>query len=457
MGRATTTVDRTRWPRGLFLVLSLWPLVTAVHAWADKSRSTMDLIAILFVITALGVLYLGPRRVLGAVRVWLTVTLLSAAYFLALRRMPIEVFLLLTSVTCLLGGLCLFDAGRKRTASLAFAIVIFALFLAAVEASFFYVRPSLSNISAAKEGTIEEPDDRMSIRLIPGARARRTVTRGNGQTEIDVTYHIDTDGTRHVPTRPQLGPQWYFFGGSQTFGFSVDDEDTIPSLIQTQNPSCRVYNYGVNGFGAADVYLYLRRAAADQQDLSLCVYLMMDDHFRRAACPDSLTAQVWGSDKPRFRLVSGELEYFGRAYDTLSGLRQLHVDTMTRSWVYRKLFGSWSIDSDSTQLVHAMIVQMKEATESLPNCNFVLVLFPQYSRGAPVFYELDEWKAKLDQRGVFILDLRGRFYEHLNAHGLTQMDYFYVDYHPRPAFDELMADWITAYLRTIPHGKGAEG
>lgn len=449
MGSPITSVDRTSWPRILLLVLAQGPLAVSVHASLDNSPLAIDLIVVLLVIIALGVLFVGPYSLLTSVRLWLTVALLSVAFFLGLRRAAIEVFLVLTSLAYLSASLCLFDAGRKRAASLAIAIVIFACCLAGVEAYSSHVRPKRLGISVTKEGKLEKPDDRLSIRLIPGSYGRRTVTLGNGHSEFDVTIHIDTDGTRRVPARPERGPKWYFFGGSQTFGFSVDDEDTIPSLIQSKNPKYRVYNSGINGFGAADVYLYLRDSVRDEQELTMCVYLMIDDHFRRAACAHSLTARSWGRNKPRFKLESGRLKYLGRAYDTLGDLKKLHVDTMIRSWVYRKLFDSWSLDSEVTQLVHAMIMGMKEACDSHSNCKFVLVLFPQYCGHLPEGHELHEWKAKLEQQGVFILDLRARFYEHLNAHGLTVMDYFYVDYHPRPVLNELMAEWISTYLRTI--------
>ena len=73
----------------------------------------------------------------------------------------------------------------------------------------------------------------------------------DGKLVYDATYHFDTLYRRVVPEPPGLDPDEFilFFGGSQTFGEGLNDQETIPALVQKDTLSHRVYNYAYNGYG----------------------------------------------------------------------------------------------------------------------------------------------------------------------------------------------------------------
>jgi hypothetical protein len=60
----------------------------------------------------------------------------------------------------------------------------------------------------------------------------------------------------HGPTRPPL----WILGCSYTHGWSVDDEQTYPWLLQQRLPAYDVVNFGVGGYGTLQSYLQFREA-----------------------------------------------------------------------------------------------------------------------------------------------------------------------------------------------------
>jgi hypothetical protein len=343
-------------------------------------------------------------------------------------------------------SLCLFGGGRRRTAMLTFGVTVCTAGLTGVELYYHYLKPQPLTVEDRFDGELDEPDQRHTLRYIAGAVGHRKRTL-DGELELETFYNIDQDRARAVPGRPALGPKWYFFGCSYTFGFSVSDDQTLPALMQARRPHTRVYNYGVNGYGTADVYLYLRDRVRGQEQLGLCVYFMIDHHLERTACTDALLSSDWGKEKPRFRLDGGRLHHEGRAYETLSPLRRLHVNTLARSHLYRRAHQSlatpWSAGDQVLDLAETLIAGMATACPG----RFALVLLPEHVGGATEPIDLKLWQSKLQRRGVLVLDLRERFHEHVAVEGSTASDYFYSDNHPRPRFDQLMANWLDDYLR----------
>ena len=77
------------------------------------------------------------------------------------------------------------------------------------------------------------------------------------------THTADGSRITSFPDAAPLGrPEVWFFGSSFTCGWSLDDEETFPWLVQAQPPSKRILNFGVGAYGTLDSLLQFREARA---------------------------------------------------------------------------------------------------------------------------------------------------------------------------------------------------
>jgi hypothetical protein len=77
---------------------------------------------------------------------------------------------------------------------------------------------------------------------------------------FQVTHGADGLRITHPPAGPPARPQVWITGGSFTHGWTVDDAEAYPWLLQAQMPSYEVRNYGVSGYGTVHAYLQVREA-----------------------------------------------------------------------------------------------------------------------------------------------------------------------------------------------------
>jgi hypothetical protein len=72
----------------------------------------------------------------------------------------------------------------------------------------------------------------------------------DGRSAYDVTYTISDEGIR-ATRGSSSGDTWLFLGGSQTFGWGVEDDETLPAAFSKElGFSANVLNLGFNGYGA---------------------------------------------------------------------------------------------------------------------------------------------------------------------------------------------------------------
>jgi hypothetical protein len=90
----------------------------------------------------------------------------------------------------------------------------------------------------------------------PGARTRH-VSKGN----FDVTYVIDGQGRRAIPSSPGAARTLHFFGDSFTFGHGVENEETaLAILARALGGRANVANYGVMAYGLEQMFLRFQAA-----------------------------------------------------------------------------------------------------------------------------------------------------------------------------------------------------
>ncbi len=86
----------------------------------------------------------------------------------------------------------------------------------------------------------------------------------HGRYRFTVRHLPNTLRATHPPESPRENqkPELWIMGCSFTYGWSVNDEQSYPWLLQAEFPQYEVVNYGVNGYGTIHSLLQLRRDLA---------------------------------------------------------------------------------------------------------------------------------------------------------------------------------------------------
>lgn len=95
------------------------------------------------------------------------------------------------------------------------------------------------------------------------------------ESSLRVTQPLERYG--HSPSRPGL----WIFGCSFAYGWSVNDAESIPWLLQVQHPELEVVNFGVGGYGNVHSLIQLREALARGQGPRVAVLTYAQWHDER--------------------------------------------------------------------------------------------------------------------------------------------------------------------------------
>ncbi len=224
------------------------------------------------------------------------------------------------------------------------------------------------------------PDDTLGYRHIPAVSGYCTQQVGN-----DTIYHIavstDSLGRRTTLSSADSLPPFYaiFLGCSFTFGHSVSDHETLPSLFSARQPAFQSYNYGVQGYGTQQLPFVLdriERAADIPQDDGFLVYTFIDNHVNRVIGDKQA---IWFTHTtPYFEWEAGEPVYKG-SFDKSR--------PMTTAW-YRLLGNSVFLQSfpfnlplktgaDHYRLTAALIRSVAERyRRKFGNDRFYVLIYP---------------------------------------------------------------------------------
>ena len=143
---------------------------------------------------------------------------------------------------------------------------------------------------------------------------RRHRKRVAGQVIYNVTYTVDELNRRIIPYEPPAGAEQFalFSGGSNTFGEGLNDDETIPALLQRAQLTHRVYNYAVRGYGPHQMLRKfetgkLRREIRERTGIAF--YQYFDVHIGRVlgTLQTCCIASRCGSASVITRAASGQL------------------------------------------------------------------------------------------------------------------------------------------------------
>lgn len=175
---------------------------------------------------------------------------------------------------------------RPRAANVALSVVVLLLSLAAAEAAVRvlgytpwdpgYVAPRISPGDSYYRldpdlGYTHRPG-RFTVTLPATGYAFTTTHRADA---LRITAPQDTAAVGTAPGRPGL----WIFGGSITHGWSLDDAQSYPWLVQEALPGHEVVNFGMSGYGTLHAWIQLGQALAARQppDVVVLAYASMHD------------------------------------------------------------------------------------------------------------------------------------------------------------------------------------
>jgi hypothetical protein len=154
----------------------------------------------------------------------------------------------------------------------------------------------------------------------------------------EVSYSFGSSGWRIVPdSTPTASECVAFLGDSFTFGEGVEDHETLPSAVaRIASPGVQVYNFAFPGWGPHQILAGLidgRFEVDDACENTSVVYLMLNDHIRRAA-----GRAPWDQDGPLFEMsgdTPGRVDRAGTARDAqASPFQRIVLQQLRKSQVY---------------------------------------------------------------------------------------------------------------------------
>ena len=284
-------------------------------AGATLRRTRARLMAVAAASTALVVTTLSVE---GLAYVNLDSLLQGAARFYALLVLPVSLIVV-----------CLIVAALPRIVTINLAV--FAGLLVVAEAGAWMLAPARPVMRGEPQTTgaasfyVRAPVVGYVMAPSAVARHRRTV----GDTQIyDVTYRTDEWGRRETPTKTGAARASFllFFGDSNTFGEGLSQTETLPYYAGERATAWRPYNYGVSGYGPAQL-LALARSGRLRQEVpepdGYALFFLIPAHVGRVV-GSSTVSTGWGRHFPYYEmddrgdlLAKGDFAH-GRPFTTLA-------------------------------------------------------------------------------------------------------------------------------------------
>ena len=128
-------------------------------------------------------------------------------------------------------------------------------------------------------GRLYTPNPTLGYTALPG---KFKVTLGGSYsfniTNLDNTLRV----THSLQTTPDKAKtRVWIFGDSITYGWSINDDETYPWLLQQKFPDCELINFGVNGYGTLQNLIQLREALKNNAEPKVVVLTYASWHDAR--------------------------------------------------------------------------------------------------------------------------------------------------------------------------------
>jgi hypothetical protein len=219
--------------------------------------------------------------------------------------------------------------------------------------------------------------------VAPKGVALRDTKIFKGKRVYDAIYTMDANGLRITSDQPQDSgtdrPCILFFGDSYTFGWGLNDPDTLPYRVATRvGPEYRVYNLSFETHGAHQMLAELEEGAVSKETacapeaVKYIIFSATPDQVRRAAGLRTID-QHHG---PRYVLQSdGSVVRQGQFGVSRTRAENIRAQ-LEKSWLYRKIVGGNAIylrhyNSNDVKLYLAIVDSARNLSRKLyPESSF---------------------------------------------------------------------------------------
>jgi len=257
-------------------------------------------------------------------------------------------------------------------------------------------------------------------------------------TFADVSYSIDHLNRRRTP-KSDSGKNKYalFFGCSVCFGFGLEDDETIPYLVQSKTLSYNAYNYAYNGWGPHQMLsLFEHENLSDQieEKEGFAVYIFLWSHIRRAI-GDFQVYTGWGHTMPYYVLENESVSFKGnfaqrgivsRLYEKLYKLYSIRLFELN--------FPVYTNEEHYLLIAEILNKSKKIYGEQFGNDEFTVLIYPD------IWDELDDERMKLflsllDERNINYVNYSEKTY-------LIKDSYILKDGHPNAKSNTEITDML---------------
>ena len=258
----------------------------------------------------------------------------------------------------------------------------------------------------------------------------------NGKTLINSKYTIGKDGFRVTPRENNVdyNKNINFFGGSYTFGWGLNDNETLPYFLQKERQNWKVKNFAINGYGAHQMLAQIENDSKILKDINILI--TANFHAARSSCK-----RDYSFGTPKYIIDDNHnlkrFGYCGNLLLTKFQLPKIFGSIINRSEI-KKLFDkvfvkSNDINSTDIDIYISIIKRIKELINE--NNQEFFVGYIETS-----FYDLDE---------IIFQEFEKENIDYINLSLEPQKDYEIYDGHPNKKANIKRSLIILEYIKTF--------
>jgi hypothetical protein len=257
---------------------------------------------------------------------------------------------------------------------------------------------------------------------------------------FDAEFNTEDSGWRVTPRHPEADKAVVFFGCSYTFGFGLNDNESLPyKLGELLGGQYQTFNFGNNGYGANQMLAqiengYLDDIAERYKEVSV-FFLTIYGHEERAAGVANFSPI--SHKGPGYEIENGRAVYKGQFADRLKGLKKAVHEALSGSLTYAKLIAPRKRDIKRYRKLHvAIMVEADRYLRERYGIPLVVLVWP----GSPVRETLLEKGVIALEASAFLPDWEHRQDEYMMRH----------DNHPNAKGVERLALGLADLVRSGP-------
>ncbi len=202
-------------------------------------------------------------------------------YYLSYQIKNFQIFIFAT--TFWFGLLFTIKKFNKKIITPIFSVLII---FTIIETSLFIFNGKLSfNIKKNKKHQtihVKNKDTILGYQPLKGIQNHKLYK--DGQLIFNKFYTISENNYRITPriNNLQIKDLINFFGGSITFGWGLDDDETLPFFFQKYFKNSLINNYAISGYGAHQAYTQITKINNMVGDIN--IFVTFKNHIPRSSC-----------------------------------------------------------------------------------------------------------------------------------------------------------------------------